>query len=121
MPALLREAWNELSGYHTRRNPASSTGTARRPAWACIRIATRPTSPRPWFLSRSATPRCFASAACGAAIRPLLFVLSSGDAVVLGGDARLAFHGVDRIVPGSSTLLAEGGRINLTLRRVTVA
>src|SRR5215470_10962184 len=47
--------------------------------------------------------------------------LASGDAVVLGGEARLAFHGVDRIVPGTSTLLPEGGRINLTLRRVTVA
>jgi alkylated DNA repair protein (DNA oxidative demethylase) len=45
--------------------------------------------------------------------------LASGDAVVLGGAARLAFHGVDRIIPGTSMLLAEGGRINLTLRRVT--
>jgi alkylated DNA repair protein (DNA oxidative demethylase) len=45
--------------------------------------------------------------------------LASGDAVVLGGEARLAFHGVDRIVAGTSTLLAEGGRINLTMRRVT--
>jgi len=44
--------------------------------------------------------------------------LASGDAVVLGGEARLAFHGVDRIMPGTSTLLSEGGRINLTLRRV---
>jgi hypothetical protein len=40
-------------------------------------------------------------------------------AVVLGGDTRLAFHGVDRILPGTSTLLPEGGRINLTMRRVT--
>jgi alkylated DNA repair protein (DNA oxidative demethylase) len=47
------------------------------------------------------------------------FRLSSGDAVVLGGDTRLAFHGVDRILPGTSTLLPEGGRINLTMRRVT--
>jgi alkylated DNA repair protein (DNA oxidative demethylase) len=46
------------------------------------------------------------------------FRLASGDAVVLGGPARLAFHGVDRIMPGTSTLLPEGGRINLTLRRV---
>jgi alkylated DNA repair protein (DNA oxidative demethylase) len=45
--------------------------------------------------------------------------LSSGDAVVLGGAGRLAYHGVDRIMPGTSTLLPEGGRINLTLRRVT--
>jgi alkylated DNA repair protein (DNA oxidative demethylase) len=48
------------------------------------------------------------------------FRLASGDAIVLGGPGRLAFHGVDRIVPGTSTLLAEGGRINLTLRRVGV-
>jgi alkylated DNA repair protein (DNA oxidative demethylase) len=47
------------------------------------------------------------------------FRLASGDAVVLGGAARLAHHGVDRILPGTSTLLPEGGRINLTLRRVT--
>jgi alkylated DNA repair protein (DNA oxidative demethylase) len=46
------------------------------------------------------------------------FRLRSGDAMSLGGPARLAFHGVDRIVAGSSTLLAKGGRVNLTLRRV---
>jgi len=49
--------------------------------------------------------------------------LASGDVVVLGGAARLAYHGVDRIYPGTSTLLGgwfpDGGRINLTLRRVT--
>jgi alkylated DNA repair protein (DNA oxidative demethylase) len=45
--------------------------------------------------------------------------LTSGDAVVLGGEGRLAFHGVDRILPNTSTLLPEGGRINLTLRRVS--
>jgi alkylated DNA repair protein (DNA oxidative demethylase) len=45
--------------------------------------------------------------------------LRSGDVVVLGGEGRLAFHGVDRIYPATSTLLKNGGRINLTLRRVT--
>ncbi|RIY02754.1 alpha-ketoglutarate-dependent dioxygenase AlkB [Aureimonas flava] len=45
--------------------------------------------------------------------------LGSGDVVVLGGESRLAFHGVDRIYPGTSTLLKGEGRINLTLRRVT--
>ena len=49
------------------------------------------------------------------------FPLSSGDALVLGGPSRLAFHGVDRIVASSSRLLPDGGRINLTLRRVTPA
>ena len=47
--------------------------------------------------------------------------LASGDAIVFGGPARLVFHGVDRIMPGTSTLLPQGGRINLTLRRVTRA
>lgn len=45
--------------------------------------------------------------------------LASGDVFVLSGESRLAFHGVDRILGGSSRLLAEGGRFNLTLRRVT--
>ena len=47
------------------------------------------------------------------------FRLASGDLVVLGGEGRLAFHGVDRIYAGTSSLLKNGGRINLTLRRVT--
>ncbi|WP_019994650.1 alpha-ketoglutarate-dependent dioxygenase AlkB family protein [Aureimonas ureilytica] len=46
------------------------------------------------------------------------FRLKSGDVLVLGGESRLAFHGVDRVYPGTSTLLPKGGRINLTLRRV---
>ena len=46
------------------------------------------------------------------------FRLHAGDALVLGGPARLAFHGVDRILPGPAPFMAQGGRINLTLRRV---
>ena len=46
------------------------------------------------------------------------FRLSSGDVFVFGGESRLIFHGVDRIYPGTSTLLKNAGRINLTLRRV---
>lgn len=44
--------------------------------------------------------------------------LRSGDVLVLGGPARLAYHGIDRVAPGTSTLLPDGGRINLTLRVV---
>lgn len=47
--------------------------------------------------------------------------LESGDVVVIGGPSRLCFHGVDRILPGTSTLVPGDGRINLTLRRVTRA
>ena len=42
--------------------------------------------------------------------------LKSGDVVVLSGAARLAYHGIDRIKPGTSSLLQNGGRLNLTLR-----
>jgi len=45
--------------------------------------------------------------------------LRSGDVLVLGGAARLLHHGVDRIAPGTSTVLTAPGRINLTLRVVT--
>ena len=45
-------------------------------------------------------------------------VLVSGDVLRFGGEARLAYHGIDRILSGTSTLVPGGGRINLTLRRV---
>jgi len=45
--------------------------------------------------------------------------LGSGDVLTFGGPARLAFHGIDRVLSGTSTLVPGGGRINLTLRRVT--
>jgi len=44
--------------------------------------------------------------------------LSSGDVVVMGGPSRLRYHGIDRVLGGSSMLVPGGGRINLTLRRV---
>ena len=46
--------------------------------------------------------------------------LSSGDVVVLAGDARRCYHGVDKIFYGQSTLVPMGGRVNLTLRRVNI-
>jgi len=45
--------------------------------------------------------------------------LKSGDVFLLEGEDRLAYHGIDRILTGTSDLLVEGGRFNLTLRRVT--
>lgn len=44
--------------------------------------------------------------------------LNSGDVIMFGGKARLAYHGVDRIYPNTSTLLKVPGRVNLTLRRI---
>jgi DNA oxidative demethylase len=46
------------------------------------------------------------------------FRLASGDVMVLGGAARHFYHGIDRVLAGSSTLIEGGGRINLTMRVV---
>ncbi|WP_340108415.1 alpha-ketoglutarate-dependent dioxygenase AlkB [Pikeienuella sp. HZG-20] len=46
------------------------------------------------------------------------FELRSGDVLVMGGASRLIWHGVDRIDFGVSPLLAQGGRLNLTMRVV---
>ena len=50
--------------------------------------------------------------------------LRSGDAVVMAGPSRRRHHAVSRVAYGTSALLPEGhfpggGRLNLTLRRVT--
>ncbi len=47
--------------------------------------------------------------------------LRSGDVLMFGGPARLAFHGIDRVIEATSKIVPGGGRINLTLRRVTAA
>lgn len=47
--------------------------------------------------------------------------LTSGDVCALTGPARLARHGIDRVIAGSSSLVPGGGRINLTLRRAAPA
>ena len=47
--------------------------------------------------------------------------LNSGDVCALTGPARLARHGIDRVLAGSSRLIPGGGRLNLTLRRAGVS
>jgi alkylated DNA repair protein (DNA oxidative demethylase) len=46
--------------------------------------------------------------------------LQSGDVLVMGGESRLRYHGIDRVLAGTSDLLEEGGRFNLTMRYVGV-
>ena len=98
--------------------PRSISMIVRR-GWASTRTVTKRNLRRPWSRSRSETVAASVTAACGAAIRRGKLELNSGDVLVMGGAARLTFHGVDKIFPGSSGLLPDGGRINLTLRRVT--
>ena len=71
---------------------------------------------------RSATRRGSCSAGRGAAIRWTPILLESGDAFVFGGPARLRYHGVSRIVPGTAPPeLGMTGRFNLTFRQYLTA
>jgi alkylated DNA repair protein (DNA oxidative demethylase) len=121
IPGILMEAWRELAGYP-------------RPPQACLvnfygpdaRMGLHQDRDEEDFdapvVSLSLGDTCLFRLGGTTRQGPTRsFRLASGDAVVLGGEARLVFHGVDRVIPGTSRLLAEGGRINLTLRRVTRA
>jgi DNA oxidative demethylase len=118
IPALARKAWTGLSGYSA-------------PAEACLvnyyDAAARMGLHRDVDEEDFSAPVVSLSLGDSALFRmgglerkgPTQSVtLHSGDVVVIGGAARLCFHGIDRILAGSSTLLPQGGRYNLTLRRV---
>jgi alkylated DNA repair protein (DNA oxidative demethylase) len=118
MPEVLLDIWNDVSGYG-------------KPAQACLinfysddakmglhqdRDERDLTAP---VVSISLGNNClFRVGGLSRTDRTKSIKLASGDMVVLGGEGRLCFHGVDRIYPATSTLLKNGGRINLTLRRV---
>jgi alkylated DNA repair protein (DNA oxidative demethylase) len=119
MPQELLEIWNDVSGYH-------------KPPQACLvnfysdeaRMGLHQDKDEQDLeapvVSISLGNAClFRVGGLGRNDRTLSFKLSSGDVVILGAEGRLCFHGVDRIYPATSTLLKNGGRINLTLRRVT--
>jgi alkylated DNA repair protein (DNA oxidative demethylase) len=126
LPAALLDLWNAVSGY-----PASPE--------ACLVNWYAPGSRMGLHVDsdEAATDAAVVSVSLGDKARfriggttrrgkTVSMVLSSGDVVVLGGASRRSYHGVDRIYPGTSTLLPEdvfpgGGRINLTMRRVTPA
>ena len=103
----------------SRPRPASSTSMRRRRRWVPTETRTSRIQRRRWSRSRWVTMQPSTSEAFSARGPKQRLLLKSGDVVVLGGAARMAYHGVDRIHPGTSSLLPEGGRLNLTLRRVT--
>ena len=86
--------------------------------WVCTATPTRPTSPGRCSRSASAIPAVFRMGGPARKDPTASILLESGDVVVFGGPARLAYHGIDRIRFGASRLLPEGGRINLTCRVV---
>ncbi len=118
MPEMLLQAWRELSNYA--EPPEACLVNYYEPA---ARMGLHQDRDEKDFeapvLSVSLGATCRFRLGGDARTSPTRsMLLASGDIVVLDGEARLAFHGVDRILPGTSTLLPDGGRINLTLRRV---
>lgn len=119
MPSRLLQAWEELAGYPL-------------PPQACLINFYEPTAKMGLHQDRDeedfAAPVLSLSLGDTAVFRiggtvrggkTVSVKLASGDALAFGGEARLAYHGIDRILAGSSSLLPQAGRINLTLRRVT--
>ena len=119
MPSRLLQAWEELAGYPL-------------PPQACLINFYEPTAKMGLHQDRDeedfAAPVLSLSLGDTAVFRiggtvrggkTVSLKLASGDALAFGGEARLAYHGIDRILAGSSSLLPQAGRINLTLRRVT--
>ena len=49
--------------------------------------------------------------------RATAFVVSHGDAIVMGGESRMRFHGVRKIYSGTSPLAGIAGRYSLTFRK----
>jgi alkylated DNA repair protein (DNA oxidative demethylase) len=119
MPEILREIWNEVAGYPSPPEAAliNYYGPGARMGPHQDRDEEDFSAP---VVSVSLGDAClFRLGGLKRADPTQTFKLASGDVLVLGGEARLAFHGVARILPGTSDLLAEGGRFNVTLRRVT--
>lgn len=119
IPERLLRAWRELAGYP-------------RPPEACLVNFYEPTARMGLHQDRDEADldapvlslslgdtAVFRIGGTSRSGRTVSLRLASGDALAFGGPARLAYHGVDRILAGSSSLLPQAGRINLTLRRVT--
>jgi len=116
MPARLTELWRDLTGWPEPPD-ACLVNLYRGPAKMGLHQDRDERDPGAPVLSVSLgdTAVFRVGPAGGGPTRSLR--LASGDVCALTGPARLARHGIDRVIAGSSSLVPDGGRINLTLRR----
>lgn len=119
MPSLVRQAWHELSGYGFEPEACLVNYYAAGARMGLHQDRDEQAFEAPVMSLSLGDTALFRYGGVERRGPTKSIKLESGDAVVLGGAARLAYHGVDRIIAGSSTLLAEGGRFNLTVRRVS--
>jgi len=119
-PALL-EAWRDLAGFEAPPE-ACLVNFYAAGARMGLHVDSDEKEPRAPVLSISLGATClFRYGGLKRNDRTQSMKLASGDVVVIGGASRFCHHGVDRLYPGASTLVANDARINLTLRRVTPA
>jgi alkylated DNA repair protein (DNA oxidative demethylase) len=120
MPAMLLQVWRDVSGYPAAPEACLVNYYAGHAKMGSHRDEDEENTKAPVVSVSLGDDATFHIGGLQRHGRKHRVILRSGDVVVLGGAARMAFHGVDRIIPRTSTLLAEGGRMNLTLRRVSV-
>ena len=119
MPPALLESWRDLAGFDAPPE-ACLVNFYAAGARMGLHVDSDEKEPRAPVLSISLGATCLFRYGGAKRDDPTRSVkLSSGDIVVIGGESRFCHHGVDRIYPGTSTLVSGDARINLTLRRVS--
>ncbi len=127
IPAMLLELWTEVTGYGAPPEAClvNSYGTAAK--MGLHRDEDEAAMEAPILSVSLGDTALFRIGGPNRSDPTRSFRLSSGDVLALTGPARGCYHGIDRIYPGTSRALLplagslrEGGRINLTLRRVTL-
>lgn len=120
MPDMLTELWRELTGWPDPPDACLVNRYREGARMGLHQDLDEPDRDAPVLsISLGDTAVFRIGAAEGGPTRSLR--LASGDICALTGPARLARHGIDRVIAGSSTLVPGGGRINLTLRRAAQA
>jgi alkylated DNA repair protein (DNA oxidative demethylase) len=120
MPAVLLEVWREVADYPFPPEACLLNYYAGRARMGSHRDADEADARAPVVSVSLGDDATFHIGGLERSSPKRRIVLRSGDVVVLGGASRMAYHGIDRIHSATSSLLPEGGRINLTMRRVTL-
>ncbi len=118
MPGMLVELWNEIGGYPAAPQACLVNHYAPGTKLGLHRDQDEEDRSAPVVSVSLGADAVFVMGGLSRKDAKERMVLGSGDVVVLGGAARLAYHGIDRVLPVPNGLLGEGERINLTLRRV---
>jgi alkylated DNA repair protein (DNA oxidative demethylase) len=120
MPALLLQVWNDLSGYDAPPEACLVNYYAGEARLGSHVDADEENTLAPVLSVSLGDTGIFHVGGLKRSDPKTRMTLNSGDVVVLAGTARFAYHGIDRVLAGTSDLLLEGGRINLTMRRVNL-